>query len=173
MVPGSTFRYGSSFCMLTSSPRALSSRPRLEAVRPLPRLDATPPVTKRCFVSAWRDASKGRLPWSVRGGEAARPRAIRISAGAHTGPQRRRPCWSGCGGGLVTGRGGGSALAGAGGGGGAGLGGVVGSGLKRVRGGLAVGRLPDPALRRREALLIGLPEPGQGDRADDGQAESK
>src|SRR5271169_4387620 len=52
--------------MVTRRPRALSRRPRLEAVRPLPRLDATPPVTKRCLVDAARDeydaAAKGRLP---------------------------------------------------------------------------------------------------------------
>src|SRR5215468_5418869 len=73
--------------MVTRRPRALSRRPRLEAVSPLPRLEATPPVTKRCLVDAGRDeydaAAKGRLPWSVRSGEAAGPRAIRISAGHH------------------------------------------------------------------------------------------
>src|SRR5690349_24253129 len=42
-----------------------------------------------------------------------------------------------------------------------------------VRGRLALGRLPDPALRRGEALLVGLAEPGQGDRADHGEAESQ
>src|SRR5215472_10538118 len=92
MVPGSTLRYGSSFCMVTRRPRALSRRPRLEAVRPLPRLDATPPVTKRCLVDAARDendaTAKGGLPWSVRCGEAAGPRAIRISAGHHPGLQQ-------------------------------------------------------------------------------------
>jgi hypothetical protein len=46
MVPGSTLRYGSSFCIVTLRPRDFRSRPREEAVRPLPRLDATPPVTK-------------------------------------------------------------------------------------------------------------------------------
>src|SRR5512139_246352 len=50
IVPGSTLRYGSSFCMVTRSPRALSRFPRLEAVRPLPREEATPPVTKTCLV---------------------------------------------------------------------------------------------------------------------------
>src|SRR5688572_23137451 len=52
IVPGSTLRYGSSFCMVTRRPRDLSSRPRLEAVRPLPSDDATPPVTKTCLVTA-------------------------------------------------------------------------------------------------------------------------
>jgi hypothetical protein len=46
-VPGSTLRYGSSFCIVTRSPRAVRSWPRLEAVRPLPREEATPPVTNR------------------------------------------------------------------------------------------------------------------------------
>src|SRR3712207_4903309 len=51
MVPGSTLRYGSSFCIETLSPRATSRLPRLEAVRPLPSEEATPPVTNRCLVS--------------------------------------------------------------------------------------------------------------------------
>lgn len=42
--------------MLTRSPRSFSSLPMLDAVRPLPRLEATPPVTKRCRVVAGRDA---------------------------------------------------------------------------------------------------------------------
>src|SRR6516162_8168260 len=82
MVPGSTFRYGSSFCMLTRSPRSLSSLPMLEAVSPLPRLEATPPVTKRCLVVAGRDpyADIANAAPVVRfGGNPARPRGIRIS----------------------------------------------------------------------------------------------
>src|SRR3954451_11620002 len=51
IVPGSTLMYGSSFCSVTLSPRLLSSRPSDDAVSPLPRLDATPPVTKMCFVN--------------------------------------------------------------------------------------------------------------------------
>src|SRR6478735_5708859 len=43
--------YGSSFCMVTRRPRALSNRPSEEAVRPFPRALATPPVTKMCFVT--------------------------------------------------------------------------------------------------------------------------
>src|SRR3954447_7615164 len=50
IVPGSTFRYGSSFCMTTRSPREVSRLPRLAAVRPLPSEETTPPVTKMCFV---------------------------------------------------------------------------------------------------------------------------
>src|SRR3954453_1414154 len=51
MVPGSTLRYGSSFCMVTRRPRDFSRRPSEEAVRPLPSEEATPPVTKMCFVT--------------------------------------------------------------------------------------------------------------------------
>src|SRR5665648_1240730 len=50
IVPGSTLRYGSSFCMATRMPRDRSRRPRLEAVKPLPSEEATPPVTKMCRV---------------------------------------------------------------------------------------------------------------------------
>src|ERR1022692_645084 len=59
MVPGSTLRYGSSFCMLTRRPRSFSRRPRLEAVSPLPRLEATPPVTKTCLVKTGRAERAG------------------------------------------------------------------------------------------------------------------
>src|SRR5579859_4527848 len=57
MVPGSTLRYGSSFFIVTRRPRSLSRRPRLEAVRPLPRLEATPPVTNTCLVRTGRGVS--------------------------------------------------------------------------------------------------------------------
>ena len=43
--------YGSSFCIVTRRPRALSSRPSDDAVRPFPSEEATPPVTKMCFVT--------------------------------------------------------------------------------------------------------------------------
>lgn len=36
---------------MTLSPRARSKRPNEEAVRPFPRLEATPPVTKMCLVT--------------------------------------------------------------------------------------------------------------------------
>src|SRR6187200_2059298 len=36
--------------MVTRTPRDFSRLPRLEAVSPLPREDATPPVTKMCLV---------------------------------------------------------------------------------------------------------------------------
>ena len=51
MVPGSTLRYGSSFCIVTCKPRAVSNWPRLLAVRPFPSDEATPPLTKRCLVA--------------------------------------------------------------------------------------------------------------------------
>src|SRR6478735_12311097 len=50
IVPGSTLRYGSSFCMVTRRPRARRRCPRLLAVSPLPSEEATPPVTKMCLV---------------------------------------------------------------------------------------------------------------------------
>src|SRR5512144_80969 len=49
--------------MVTRSPRALSRFPRLEAVRPLPREEATPPVTKTCLVGC--DAAKATPVVSV------------------------------------------------------------------------------------------------------------
>src|SRR5215468_9447733 len=88
MVPGSTLRYGSSFCMLTRRPRSFSSLPRLDAVSPLPRLEATPPVTKRCLVVAGRDpyADIANAAPVVRfGGNPARPRGLRISSPGRAG----------------------------------------------------------------------------------------
>ena len=49
MVPGSMLMYGSNFCMVTRRPRNFRSRPSDEAVKPLPKELATPPVTKMCF----------------------------------------------------------------------------------------------------------------------------
>src|SRR5215472_11104372 len=43
--------------MVTRRPRALSRLPRLLAVKPLPREEATPPVTNRCLVGAATGAS--------------------------------------------------------------------------------------------------------------------
>ena len=38
-------------------PRATRRRPRLEAVSPFPKLEATPPVTKICLVTCpWRSS---------------------------------------------------------------------------------------------------------------------
>ena len=75
IVPGSTFRYGSSFCIVTRRPRALRSAPRLEAVSPLPREEATPPVTKRCLVVVdLGGMAKRGLPWSrLEGAKRRRP----------------------------------------------------------------------------------------------------
>src|SRR5215469_8890665 len=53
--------------MLTLSPRSFSRRPRLEAVRPLPRLDATPPVTNRCLVETGREKFAAVAKTSSRG----------------------------------------------------------------------------------------------------------
>src|SRR5918998_4076883 len=50
IVPGSTLRYGSSFCMVTRRPRLESRAPSELAVSPLPSEDTTPPVTKTNFV---------------------------------------------------------------------------------------------------------------------------
>jgi hypothetical protein len=59
MVPGSTFIYGSNFCITTVKPLALSNVPKLAAVRPLPNADATPPVTKRWTVLPESDGFTG------------------------------------------------------------------------------------------------------------------
>src|SRR5882757_5218589 len=66
IVPGSTLRYGSSFCIVTRRPRAVSNWPRLEAVSPLPSEEATPPVTKTCLVMRACDKSGSRGDWSER-----------------------------------------------------------------------------------------------------------
>src|SRR5438105_14373421 len=49
MVPGSTFRYGSSFCRETVRWRAFRMFPIDAAVMPLPSDETTPPVTKTYF----------------------------------------------------------------------------------------------------------------------------
>src|SRR2546422_1495196 len=49
MVPGSTLRYGSSFCRETLRWRALRMFPIEAAVMPLPSEETTPPVTKTYF----------------------------------------------------------------------------------------------------------------------------
>jgi len=45
-VPGSTFRYGSSFNIETLYPLDFNNLPKLAATIPLPMLETTPPVTK-------------------------------------------------------------------------------------------------------------------------------
>src|SRR6185369_6003716 len=47
-------RYGSSFCSVTRSPRALSSRPSDAAAIPLPREETTPPVTTTILAMSLR-----------------------------------------------------------------------------------------------------------------------
>src|SRR5713226_9874701 len=49
MVPGSTLRYGSSFCKETVRLRAFRMFPNDAAVIPLPSEETTPPVTKTYF----------------------------------------------------------------------------------------------------------------------------
>src|SRR3989441_5935640 len=49
IVPGSTFRYGSSFCRETVRWRAFRMFPIDAAVIPLPSEETTPPVTKTYF----------------------------------------------------------------------------------------------------------------------------
>src|SRR5581483_1365925 len=50
MVPGSTLRYGSSFWMVSLSPRPSSRLPIDAEARPLPSDETTPPVTKMNLV---------------------------------------------------------------------------------------------------------------------------
>src|SRR5439155_22051007 len=62
MVPGSTFTYGSSFWKATRRPRDLKRRPSEAVVMPLPRPEATPPVTKMnfgCGFTTEPDGSRG------------------------------------------------------------------------------------------------------------------
>ena len=79
--------YGSSFCIVTRKPRAFSSRPSDDAVRPFPRELATPPVTKMCFVttrsSLGRRLLDGTSPY--RAGTAG-PRCLR-ARGVERGQQ--------------------------------------------------------------------------------------
>src|SRR3954453_21992891 len=88
MVPGSTLRYGSSFCMGTRRPRALSSRPSDEAVSPLPSEEATPPVTNR-----WQVVELARATWApvlFRGLGAASARKFTLTcAGRSAGMTRQ------------------------------------------------------------------------------------
>src|SRR5215213_4015856 len=61
IVPGSTLRYGSSFCIVTRSPRCLSRLPNDDAVSPLPSEEATPPVTNRCLVIWFLDSAAAKV----------------------------------------------------------------------------------------------------------------
>src|SRR6266571_6377859 len=95
--------------MLTRRPRIFSRRPRLEAVSPLPRLEATPPVTNTCLVSTGRGVSAdvaksapvviadGRCP-PVHGVSEYQERALLTCTDTETGrPSAGRlpdaPCW--------------------------------------------------------------------------------
>ena len=79
--------------MVTRRPRALSRDPRLEAVRPLPSEEATPPVTNRCLVAKRAEAGvrSTEVHANTDGCRASRSRHAarrRSSIGAAT---RRRP----------------------------------------------------------------------------------
>jgi hypothetical protein len=50
VLPGSTFRYGSSFWIVILRPRVSSRLPIDAEARPLPSDETTPPVTKMNFV---------------------------------------------------------------------------------------------------------------------------
>ena len=54
MVPGSTLRYGSSFCKVTRKPRHSSKFAIEEDAMPLPKEETTPPVMK---INLQRDTS--------------------------------------------------------------------------------------------------------------------
>src|SRR5579883_463441 len=58
MVPGSTFKYGSSFCSLTRNPLFSNNMPIEAEVSPLPSELTTPPVTKMCLLIARRSWRK-------------------------------------------------------------------------------------------------------------------
>src|SRR6266700_3182029 len=169
IVPGSTFRYGSSFCMVTRSPRSFSNRPRLDAVSPLPRLDATPPVTKTYLVEIDLDTSGGaakmELPWSVRWRAACLrrpcvpkttlasttpalcfPRATRITGDGHSPSQRHNHAANAC------------------------CRAEWASSARAVRTRQRAGPFLCPA---RDRGRLGLAELGQGDRADHGERESR
>ena len=56
--------------MVTRIPRAVNNCPRLEAVKPLPSEEATPPLTKMCLVAVRalvRDCGKGAPVTTVQG----------------------------------------------------------------------------------------------------------
>src|SRR6266496_5518631 len=100
IVPGSTFRYGSSFCIVTRSPRAVSRLPRLLAVSPLPSEEATPPVTNTCLVcltDCTKEGSRGRaaalgvgVAGRSRAGWARDPRESTVTRRAAGTPSARR-----------------------------------------------------------------------------------
>src|SRR5687768_2040705 len=76
---------------MTRSPRALSRRPREAAVRPLPRLETTPPVTKMCFATRFLRSTTSN----------ARARPIRQTGDCPTGEAGTADRAGGFGGGQV------------------------------------------------------------------------
>src|SRR5713101_2719870 len=66
MVPGSTFRYGSSLRNRTENPRACNSAPRAADAKPLPSEETTPPVMNMNramglnFYSEATDSTRGK-----------------------------------------------------------------------------------------------------------------
>src|SRR5215203_2044901 len=99
MVPGSTLMYGSSLRIETLRPRALSRRPALAAVMPLPREEVTPPVTKtylamgrvlRGFFQCYRIEGPGTTGISCAGDARHDPRPC--LPGARPCPPDPRPC---------------------------------------------------------------------------------
>src|SRR3990172_329383 len=75
MVPGSTLMYGSSFCIVTLTPRLFRTRPIAAAVTPFPTLLTTPPVQKMYLGMA----SPPRLQRDQR-------LELAVRSGARTGP---------------------------------------------------------------------------------------
>lgn len=57
--------------MITRRPRAVSSWPRLDAVSPLPKEEATPPVTKTCLVARVCTDTHGNTAEAIRAPDAA------------------------------------------------------------------------------------------------------
>src|SRR5690606_2022756 len=119
----------SSFCIVTRRPRDLRSRPREEAVRPLPKELATPPVTKMCLVTELQPTAPSPRIRGMRRSPVSLPRSLspRIVLSRRFSPWFVAPCATNHG---ENGSGGengrGSAQAGAlGGGGGEELGGVL------------------------------------------------
>src|SRR5262249_29370111 len=86
MVPGSTLMYGSSFCMVTRSPRLLSNRPSEEAVSPLPNELVTPPVTKMCFAKTLPPLESIN---AALGGSTGRPPHLTVPGAGRRGWARR------------------------------------------------------------------------------------
>src|ERR1700674_3239758 len=86
--------------MQTRRPRSFSRRPMLEAVSPLPRLEATPPVTKRWRVETGRPANAcvaKSAPVVSADGDRAGPRGLRITGKAACDLHGHGAGWPGAG----------------------------------------------------------------------------